>query len=435
MKKIITNTLWVAILLFSIFSISSCGDDEVVEPVVVVTPEPEPEPEPEPDPVPENEIRIAASATAADEAQLAFIEVTEDKIIVFGEGTFSFTNTLSMDGKSKVIIRGAGRDKTFLDFSGQTAGGDAVLVTNSNSIRFEDITIQDSKGDALKTRDCNKVSFVNVATVWSGEPSVDNGAYGLYPVLCTEVYIDNCYAYGASDAGIYVGQSDQVIVKNSVAEGNVAGIEIENTTNADVFDNETFDNTGGILVFDLPGLTQTGANTRVFNNNVHDNERANFAPEGNIVASVPTGTGIMVLSTKNVEIFGNMLVDNSFANIVITSLLIFNDPPDDPNYNPFPSGIFIHDNAYTLDAAVQASVQTPLVQQIIGLLALSGIGQPNILMDGLVMEAEAVCVQEPTAPTFVNINAGDQTFMSVTADISTVDCVKDPLPEISFEAY
>ena len=435
MKKIIINTLWVSILLFSVFTISSCGDDDddVIVPEVVVTPEPEPELEPEP--VPENEIRIAASETAADEAQLAFIEVTEDKIIVFGEGTFSFTNTLSMDGKSRVIIRGAGRDKTFLDFSGQTAGGDAVLVSNSNSIRFEDITIQDSKGDALKARDCNKVSFVNVNTIWSGEPSIDNGAYGLYPVLCTEVYIDNCYAFGASDAGIYVGQSDQVIVKNCVAEGNVAGIEIENTTNADVFDNEAFDNTGGILVFDLPGLTKTGANTRVFNNNVHDNERANFAPEGNIVASVPTGTGLMVLSTKNVEVFGNSFVNNTFANVVITSLLIFQDPPEDPNYNPFPSGIYIHDNAYTMEGAVQASVQTPLVQQIIGLLALSGVGQPNILMDGLVMEAEAVCVQEEGPPSFVNLNAGDQTFMSVTADISTVDCVKDPLPEIAFEIF
>jgi len=157
MKKNIINSLWIFILLFSIFFISSCGDDEMVEPAVMVTPEPEPEPEPEPAPT---EIMIMASGTAADEAQLAFIEVEEEMTIVFGEGTFSFTNTLSMDGKTNVVIKGAGRDKTFLDFSGQTAGGDAVLVSNSNSIRFEDMTIQDAKGDALKARDCNKISFV-----------------------------------------------------------------------------------------------------------------------------------------------------------------------------------------------------------------------------------------------------------------------------------
>ena len=435
MKKIIINALWVSILLFSVFSISSCGDDDdtVVVPEVVVTPEPEPEPEPEP--IPENEIRITAGESAADDAQLAFIEVQEDMIIVFGEGTFSFTNTLSMDGKTNVIVRGAGRDETVLDFSGQTAGGDAVLVSNSNRIRFENMTVQDAQGDALKARDCNTISFVNVATVWSGEPSTDNGAYGLYPVLCTEVYIDNCYAFGASDAGIYVGQSDQVIVTNSVAEGNVAGIEIENTTNADVFNNEAFDNTGGILVFDLPGLTQTGSNVRVFNNDCRDNERPNFAPEGNIVGSVPTGTGVMVLSTQNVEIFGNTLTNNNFANVIVASLLIFQDPPDDPNYNPFPSGIFIHDNTYTLEGTVQAAAQTPFVQQLIGLLALTGNGQPNILLDGLLMEENAVCVQEAEGVSFVNINAGDPTFMSVTNDISTVDCVQEPLPEISFDVF
>jgi len=233
---------------------------------------------------------------------------------------------------------------------------------------------------------------------------------------------------------IYVGQSDQVIVKNSVAEGNAAGIEIENTTNADVFDIEAFDNTGGILVFDLPGLTQTGNNVRVFNNDVHDNERPNFAPEGNIVASVPTGTGLMILSTKNVEIFNNTFTNNNFANIVIVSYLVFRPAPDDPTYNAFPSGIYIHDNSFTLEGMVQAAIQTPFVQQIIGLLEATGNGQPNILMDGIVLGGEPVCIQEGDV-SFVNLNALDDTFMSVTNDISTVACTKDPLPEITFEVF
>ena len=435
MNKISINFQWVFILLLSMFIISSCGDDpddQVVIPEMEVEEEEEQVEEPAPAPV--TEINIAASASAADEAQLAFIEVEEGMTILFGEGTFSFINTLSMDGKTNIIVRGAGRDRTFLDFSEQTSGGDAVLITNSTSIRFEDMTVQNSQGDALKARDCNKISFVNIATVWSGEPSTDNGAYGLYPVLCTEVYIDNCYAFGASDAGIYVGQSDQVILKNSVAEGNVAGIEIENTTNADVFDNEAFDNTGGILVFDLPGLTQFGSNVRVFNNNVHDNERPNFAPEGNIVASVPTGTGLMILSTKDVEIFDNTFTNNNFGNVVVVSYLVFRPAPDDPSYNPFPSGIYLHDNSYTLDGMVQVDIQTSFVQDIIGLLALSGLGQPNILLDGILLGGEPVCIQEGDV-SFVNLNALDETFMSITNDISTVDCVKDPLPEITFEVF
>lgn len=414
MNLFLKNSLWILLLAMPLLVFNSCDDDDPVEPT--------------------NEIKITASATAADDAQLAFIEVEEEFVITFEEGTFSFTNTLSMDGKSKVIVRGAGQDKTFLDFKGQTSGGEGVLISNSNSIRFENLTIRDSKGDALKARDCNKISFVNVGTIWSGEPSEDNGAYGLYPVLCTEVYIDNCYAYGASDAGIYVGQSDQVILKNSVAEGNVAGIEIENTTNADVFDNEAFDNTGGILVFDLPGLTKYGNNCRIFNNNVHDNERTNFAPEGNIVASVPTGTGIMLMSTENVEIFNNTLTNNSFANILVVSYLVFRPQPDDPNYNPFPTGVSIHDNDYTLETMVNAEVQTDFVKQIIGLLQQYGFGQPNILVDGLVMGDEPMCIED-TDTSFVNLNASDQTFQSVNKDLTPFTCMKDPLPEISFEEY
>ena len=419
MKKFINNPLWIILLVLPMIIMTSCKDDDSVDP----------------EPEPAKEIIVAVSATAADDAQLAFIEVEEEYTIIFEEGVFDFTNTLSMDGKTNVVIRGAGRDKTFLDFSGQTSGGEGVLITNSNSIRIENLTIRDSKGDALKTSNCDKISFVNVGTVWSGDPSTDNGAYGLYPVLCTEVFIDNCYAYGASDAGIYVGQSDQVILKNSLAEGNVAGIEIENTTNADVFDNEATDNTGGILVFDLPGLTQNGNATRVFNNNVHNNNRINFAPAGNIVASVPAGTGCMVLSTKNVEFFNNTISENQFAGILISNYLFINTNITDPNYDPFPAGIYIHDNTHTMTGMVDAVNQPADIQQVIGLLDAYGLDQPNILTDGLLMAEDEVCIQEASATTFVNINAGDPTFMSVVADITAHNCTKDPLPEIVFTPF
>lgn len=129
-----------------------------------------------------------------------------------------------------------------------------------------------------------------------------------YPVNCDNVLIEGCEAIGASDAGIYVGQSRHVIVRNNLAFQNVAGIEIENTLYADVYDNEATQNTGGILVFDMPGLVQTnGGYIRVYNNNVHDNNLRNFAPEGNIVAEVPPGTGVLVLGTNHVEIFDNKI--------------------------------------------------------------------------------------------------------------------------------
>ena len=72
---------------------------------------------------------------------------------------------------------------------------------------------------------------------------------------------------GASDAGIYVGQSKNIVVKRSKAEFNVAGIEIENSMNADVHDNLSTHNAGGILIFDLPNLPQQGGHShRIFHN-------------------------------------------------------------------------------------------------------------------------------------------------------------------------
>lgn len=403
------------LLLIPIVSISSCKDE---------------------DPEPEKIIHIKVGSSAANDAQLAFIEVEAEYTILFEAGNFDFTNTLSMDGKTNVVIKGAGKDQTFLDFSGQVAGGEGVLVSNSTNIRFENLTIRDATGDALKARDCNNISFVNIGTVWSGTPSSTNGAYGLYPVLCTNVYIDNCYAYGASDAGIYVGQSENVIVKNCLAEGNVAGIEIENTINADVFDNEAFDNTGGILVFDLPGLTQYGSHVRVFNNNAHDNNRVNFAPSGNIVGNVPAGTGCMILSTNTVEIFNNVFDENQFAGVLIASYLIINDNPTDPNFQPLPFAVHIHDNTYSMTGTVDFASQPSLVQDIMSLLGSYSLDQPNILMDGIVLLPNAVCIQEAASTSFVNINAlVDPSFGSLTTDITPHDCSPAPLSSVEFTPF
>lgn len=384
----------------------------------------------------DNTIIITPGPNAADEAQTAFIEAPDGSTIIFEAGVFEFTNTLSMDGKNNIIIRGAGQNASFLDFAGQTSGGEGVLVTNGTNIRFEDITIRDSEGDALKTRDIDGVSFVNVGTIWSGTPSSSNGAYGLYPVLCSKVYIDNCYAYGASDAGIYVGQSDQVIVKNSISEGNVAGIEIENTTNADVFDNEAFDNTGGILVFDLPGLTQYGETVRIFNNHVHDNNRTNFAPAGNIVGNVPAGTGFMILSTNTVEVFDNNFVNNEFAGILIASYLFIDANPNDPNYQPLPYLISIHDNLYASTGNMNPIQPTPIVD-IVNLLAGNSLAQPDILLDGIYASPQVICIQENMSmPSFVNINAAqDMTGGAITDDMTPHDCQQNPLPEVSFEPF
>src|SRR3546814_12036407 len=111
----------------------------------------------------------------------------------------------------------------------------------------------------------------------------------LYPVQTRNVLIEDSVVIGASDAGIYVGQSQDVVVRRNRAEKNVAGIEIENCIGADVYDNVTTGNTGGILVFNMPDLPQPGHTTRVFNNRIVANNTDNFGRPGTAVAEVPAG--------------------------------------------------------------------------------------------------------------------------------------------------
>ena len=95
----------------------------------------------------------------------------------------------------------------------------------------------------------------------------NTGLYGLYPVECVGVLVEDCSVTGISDAGIYIGQSKDIIVRRNVTYGNVTGIEIENSVNALVENNEVYNNAGGILVFLLPNNpSKVSLNCKIINN-------------------------------------------------------------------------------------------------------------------------------------------------------------------------
>ncbi|MBL0916684.1 MAG: bifunctional isocitrate dehydrogenase kinase/phosphatase, partial [Sphingopyxis sp.] len=99
-----------------------------------------------------------------------------------------------------------------------------------------------------------------------------------------------------------------------------------------------------MLVFDLPSLPQQGGhNVRVFENVINDNSTPNFAPAGNIVASVPTGTGVLVMANRNVEVFGNVFDQNGTANVMIVG---YRYDHKDPNYQPLPKAIVVRGNQH-----------------------------------------------------------------------------------------
>ena len=365
--------------------------------------------------------------------QRQFIETPDGSVLQLPAGTFQLQGSLWMDDKKNVIIRGAGREKTILNFGAQVSGAEGLKITNCSKITIEDLTVQDTKGDGIKTQLVDGITIRNVTTEWTKGPDKKNGGYGLYPVQCTDVLIDGCIARGASDAGIYVGQSKYIIVKNSTAYENVAGIEIENSLYADVFHNEVHNNTGGILIFDLPDLIQKrGGYVRVFKNTIRDNNHVNFAPKGNIVGKVPLGTGFMILATRKVEAFENRIENNITAGTAIISYFMTENPINDSTYYPYPSDIYIHDNYYQRPH-VRATGKGRMGKMYRFKLKF-GKNVPHIIYDGIEDKKRPernICIRNNQNVTFANIDA-EGGFKNIHDDLSLHDCSQEPIDPVIF---
>jgi len=349
-------------------------------------------------------IAIEATGNMQEALQEALILSEPGTTILIPAGKFSFTDALSLD-VPHITLKGAGMDKTILSFADQKTGSEGLLIT-SDHVWIESLAIEDTPGDGIKAKGVDTISFVDTRIEWTGGPQAKNGAYGLYPVESKHVLIDGVIVKGASDAGIYVGQSQQIIVRNSHVEFNVAGIEIENSYYADVHDNTATHNTGGILIFDLPNLPQKGGHSiRVFNNQSRNNDVPNFAPPGNIVGSVPMGTGIMVMSNRDVEVFNNEIEGNASANMLIVA---YPRDFDDPGFNPLAQSIYVHDNTYGRGGwAPDGDAKTFIEPK-------TGLPIPDIVWDGAVdgfwsaafgpSDDDAIHIDEKEGTTFANLN-------------------------------
>lgn len=380
---------------------------------------------------------------AQQQVQEAFILSPPGTVFVFKEGRYTFDQSLSLD-VDDVTIRGEGMEKSVLTFQAQDAGAEGLYVT-SNNVTLEDFAIEDTKGNAFKSNGANNLILRRVRTEWTGGPKETNGAYGLYPVSGENTLIEDCVVRGASDAGIYVGQTKNVIVRRNLVEFNVAGIEIENCHGADVYDNIATRNTGGILVFDMPGLPlKDGQRSRVFRNKVFDNDTVNFAPAGNIVGTVPTGIGVMVMANYNVEIFDNDIYNNQTASVLLTSWLSGGRPITDPEYNPYAEGIYVHNNRIGKGGYAPLGDGGKMMAAHAGVplpdIIWDGAYDPEKLVDGKIADDRRIVLSDNVktgggAVTFANLG-GAEAFLSLNKDAIKRDITANagtmpPLPPIT----
>ena len=316
------------------------------------------------------------------ELQTRLINARAGDVIEVPEGFYELRRGLSLN-VSGVTIRGAGMDKTILSFKHQVQGAEGLLV-NASDFTIEDLAIEDTPGDGIKVNEGKNIIIRRLRAEWTGGPDESNGAYGIYPVQTENVLIEECVAIASSDAGIYVGQSRNVVVRNNRAEYNVAGIEIENTFDADVYGNTAVNNTGGILVFNMPALPQPGHTTRIFQNTISNNNTDNFGAEGTPVASVPAGSGIVINSNDRVEIFDNDIADNDTANVIVSSYFstgYFGKEESVDEYDPYPETIYIYGNRFSGGGLSTDGLDLKALK--VAMFGLTG-SFPDIIWDGYV---------------------------------------------------
>jgi len=176
----------------------------------------------------------------------------------------------------------------------------------------------------------------------TGTRYVDNPVYGPFPVCSHDGLIDfNQVVGGGSaagpslDTGIYVGDDDQVTVRDNAVTNYVIGVVVENSINAIVQDNLLQGNTAGVYAAVLPNHPRPFTdNVMIRRNQVVNNNLPNPVPpdSGDEIGGVPTGVGIVNFGADHVVIRDNRVLGNdSLGVIVLQNFLASADPRIEPN--------------------------------------------------------------------------------------------------------
>ncbi len=220
------------------------------------------------------------------------------------------------------IVRGP--ERPVLDGRGTLNDG---VIASGSPFTMTGFAVRHYKGNGVSTQGVDGVFLTDLVID-------DTGLYGVYPVQSKNISVTHCTVTRIRDAAIYVGESQGALVAHNYVHHNVAGIEIENTNDAEVRGNLAHDNTAGILVFVLPGkVLKEGRRSRVHDNWVVKNNTPNFGDPEAIVGQLPFGIGILLMGADDTVVESNQVRENASLGIAITRLAeehAKKDPPLEP---------------------------------------------------------------------------------------------------------
>ena len=383
---------------------------------------------------------IKPGANATTDMVAAMVQAAPGDLIQFDCGYFELTSSLQLINTEDIHVKGCGKDKTVLSFKNNNAP-EGILAVNVHGFWVEDLTVLDTGGNGVEMRSVDHGTVSRVRAIWSsggGRASADpitaanysansakrlniactspavrdpnipenallggttspdytvsakTGRYGIYPVSSRNILIEESESIGASDAGIYVGQTSTAIIRKSRVAYNVFGFEIENVQSGEYLGNLAECNTGGFLIYDLDGLGQYGDRTTMHDNISRKNNSYNFT-SGGIVGKVPPGSGMITLAYDRIDIYNNQFIDNNTAGIIHTSYELFpsGDRPSEHRIDWYTEGVHIWGNQFDNNGnglplptttALMNQDLTKLLPALIGIKNAIGCVLPNNLL-------------------------------------------------------
>jgi parallel beta-helix repeat protein len=233
-----------------------------------------------------------------------------------------------------------------------------IFASNGvDDLLFQSLEVDDWDGDGIfvsgvpaappvEADPAERIVFRDIIGDGGDQGDTSASRYAVFPVHSADVLIEGCDVRDISDAGIYIGQSDELVLRFNRIERSVAGIEFENSAHGVAHNNFATGNTAGHLVFldgSLP--VQFSSDHRVAHNVYVDNNGVNYG--GGNVAGVPVGTGMLLISDDNSVYEYNILTGNDSFGIALTDQVIaeFNISPDPEDIRA--TGATIRNNVIT----------------------------------------------------------------------------------------
>ena len=243
---------------------------------------------------------------------------------VYRENVLVNKDNITIEGSAGAILDGMG-----------LPGNSGITVRAPSPTRINGFKL---RGLQIQNYSRNGVILVRVDNYQIvGGKYIDNEEYGIFPIRSTYGLIDSNQVSGSDDTGIYIGQSNDAVIKNNQVSDCTVGIEVEVSSNIKVQDNKLMDNTIGISAIVLPGLSVTEtSNIQVIRNLVIHNNRPNpVSDPTEILSQLPSGAGLLLIGVDNAIVTSNKVLENNSVGIAV-----FQVPPSlaglDLRIDPFP---------------------------------------------------------------------------------------------------